>query len=90
MVYLITYDLNKKGQNYEKLYESIKSLGSCAHYLDSTWFVDTYRTSNDIRDILRNVMDSNDSLFVSKVTKSYSGWLPNEAWDWLSKHVTDF
>lgn len=90
MVYLITYDLNKSGQDYKSLYEAIKSLGAWAHYMDSTWFVDTYKGINEVRDTLVAAMDSNDSLFVSKLTKSYTGWLPSDAWTWLSEHVKDF
>lgn len=89
MVYLITYDLNKTGQDYKSLYEAIKSLGSWAHYLDSTWFVDTCSSPESIRDTLMKSMDSNDSLFISRITKSYSGWLNKDAWTWLSEHVKD-
>ena len=86
MVYLITYDLNKTGQNYTDLYEVIKTLGPWAHYLDSTWFVDTSYSSEQIRDKLLEVIDSNDSLFITKIS-SYSGWLHKDAWPWLSEHV---
>lgn len=86
MTYLITYDLNKSGQNYSGLYEAIKSLGVWAHYMDSTWFVDTYYSAKQIRDILLKVMDSNDSLFITKIS-SYSGLINKEAWPWLSEHV---
>lgn len=88
MVYTITYDLNAPGKNYDDLYEKIKSLGAWAHYMDSTWFVDTNYLAEQIRDILIKVMDSNDSLFVSKIT-SYSGWLQKDAWTWLSEHIKD-
>lgn len=90
MVYLITYDLNKTGQDYKSLYDTIKSLGSWAHFLDSTWFVDTHISVIEIRDKLTAVMDTNDSLFVSKISKSYSGWLSQDAWNWLSEHVKDY
>ena len=36
---LISYDLNKPGQNYDKLYAKIKELRTWWHYLDSTWIV---------------------------------------------------
>ncbi|MGG4039935.1 hypothetical protein [Heyndrickxia ginsengihumi] len=85
-VYLITYDLNAPGKDYGKLYEEIKSLGAWAHYMESVWFVDTDLDPNSIRDKLKEIIDSNDSLFVSKVT-SYSGWADKKLWDWLSKHV---
>ena len=85
MVYLITYDLNKIGQNYDELYKAIKNLGSWWHYLDSNWLVETDNSSNNISEILRNEIDNNDNLLVIKVTKDYAGWLPQEAWDWLAK-----
>jgi len=87
MTYLITYDLNKPNQNHSSLYEAIKSLGSWAHFMDSTWFVDTDYSSEQIRDELLKVMDSDDSLFITKIS-SYSGsLLHKEAWPWLSEHV---
>lgn len=36
MIYAINYDLKRPGQNYEKLYEAIKSCGTWWHYLGST------------------------------------------------------
>jgi len=39
MVYLITYDLNAEGQDYNLLYEKIKSLGEWFHPLESVWFL---------------------------------------------------
>ena len=88
-VYLVTYDLNKAGKDYKSLYDEIQALGSWSHYLDSTWFVDTSLTATQIRDKLISVMDSNDYLFVTKVTRNYSGWLQTKAWDWLTDHVKD-
>ena len=86
-VYSITYDLNTPGRDYNSLYEEIKALGAWAHYLESTWFVDSSLTADSIRDKLIKVMDNNDTLFVAKVTSDYSGWLTQKAWDWLKQHV---
>ena len=84
MVYLITYDLNKKGQNYDKLYEAIKSLGSWWHYLDSTWLVETSYSASQISEKLRKEgIDDNDNLLVFRLLKDYAGWLSKEAWQWI-------
>jgi len=88
-VYLISYDLNKTGQDYASLYEAIKSLGDWAHYLESTWFVDTNYSADQIKDNLMKIMDSNDNLFVTKIVYGYAGWLKKDAWPWLSAHVKD-
>lgn len=85
--YLITYDLNSPGQNYNQLYEDIKSLGAWAHYLDSTWFVNSSKTPSQIVDLLRTNMDSNDSLFVSEITLNYQGLLTDKQWQFLKENI---
>lgn len=87
-VYLITYDLNKTGQNYESLYEAIKKASSndvWMHYLDSTWIIKSDLSSKQIYDILKPSVDDNDLFLIIKVTNDYYGWLPDGAWDYLSK-----
>ena len=78
--FLITYDLKRPGQNYPKLYESIKQLGPWIHGMQNTWFVETGRTSAAIRDILRQHVDANDILFVVKVEAWASLNLPEAGW----------
>lgn len=86
MVYLITYDLNKPGQNYNSLYEAIKKIGRWWHHLDSNWLVETNNNSaSQISDILRKEIDKNDNLLVIRVTRDYAGWLPKKAWDWIDQ-----
>ncbi|KYD03482.1 hypothetical protein [Heyndrickxia sporothermodurans] len=85
-VLLITYDLNKPGQNYEKLYETIKSFGPWAHYLESTWFVETNFTKTQVREKLKTVLDKNDHFFICTV-KDYDGWADKKLWEWLKKRV---
>jgi hypothetical protein len=85
---LISYDLNKPGQNYNELYEKIKELGTWWHYLDSTWIVVSSLTQSQAFDRLKPTLDDSDSVLIVNITgDSYSGWLPQEAWDWLGKHV---
>ena len=84
MVYLISYDLNRPGQGYARLYDGIKELGAWWHYLDSTWLVDTNLTSRQIFERLRSRIDANDRLLIIGVTRDYSGWLPGDAWNWIN------
>ena len=85
---LISYDLNKPGQNYDKLYAKIKELRTWWHYLDSTWIVVSALTPSQAFERLKPVLDKSDSVLIVNVTgDSYSGWLPQDAWDWLRKHV---
>jgi hypothetical protein len=85
---LISYDLNKPGQNYNKLYEKIKSLGTWWHYLESTWIVASTLTPSQAFDRLRSTLDTSDSVLIVNITgDTYSGWLLQEAWNWLKKYV---
>jgi len=85
MVYLITYDLNKEGKNYDGVYAAIKKLGKWWHYLDSNWLVETSSSASEIGSILNKEIDKDDSLLVVRVMNEHAGWLPQEAWDWINQ-----
>lgn len=87
MVYLITYDLNKPGQEYPKLYDTIKAMGSWWHHLDSTWLIDTTLTASEIRDRTRAVIDAGDYVLVVEFGSVWASFLPNRANDWIHKHT---
>jgi len=86
--YLISYDLNKPGQNYSALHEKIKSLGGWCHCLESTWVVTHPGPAVAIRDALTKVMDSSDALFVAKLTGE-AAWIGlfGDRTDWLKKNL---
>lgn len=83
MIYSITYDLKKPGQDYDGLYESIKSLGAWWHYLESTWLVDTQLNADSIYKRLDANIDKNDRLLIVNFGTDYQGWLDKDAWDWI-------
>lgn len=71
---IITYDLNKSGKNYDDLYAYIKSFTQWAHINDSVWFVSSSKSCETIRNDLRRILDSNDSIFVASLTGE-AAWL---------------
>jgi hypothetical protein len=83
MQYLVTYDLNKPLQNYTRLYSAIKALGSWIHALQNVWFVDTTYNAGQIRDSLKNVVDGNDKIFVTK-TSGWASYNMSNQGDWLN------
>lgn len=66
--YLIGYDLNRPGQNYTELFDAIKGYPKWWHYLDSTWIIKTNWTATQIRDDLKQHIDSGDELLVVRLT----------------------
>ena len=88
MIYAINYDLRTPGQQYDKLYDAIKSCGSTWwHYLGSTWLVDTSLNASQIWARIQPHCDTNDRILVIGVTRDYSGWLPKDAWDWINQRI---
>lgn len=71
---LIGYDLNKAGQDYDKLIKRIKDYGTWWHHLDSTWLIRTEQSTTEVRDVLRPLIDSNDELLVVDVTGGPASW----------------
>ncbi|MFV8869115.1 hypothetical protein [Serratia fonticola] len=85
-IYTVSYDLNKKGQNYNGLYEELKKTDHL-HVLDSTWFVNTNESADVLSQRLRSRVDENDYILVIKVTKPYQGWLKKASWEWINSRI---
>ena len=92
-VYLVTWDLNKEKPNYSaartefikhlERYENKKDPG-----LDSVRFVSTNWTANEIDKDLREKLDSNDRLFVTKlISGNHQGWLAKDVWEWINARL---
>lgn len=86
MSYFISYDLNNPGQNYDDLIEAIKKYGTYCKVNKSDWIIVSNDEAKTIRDNLNKYLDSNDRLFVGKLSgvgawfgyqKSTSDWLKN-------------
>jgi len=85
MILLISYDLNQPGQNYSGLYREIKKADTWWHHLDSTWIISTNQSPERWTERLMKHLDGDDSLFVVEICNNFQGWLPEDAWKWLSK-----
>lgn len=81
--YIITYDLNKPGQDYESLLDGIRTYNHIK-VMKSVWFVKTNRTVNEIYNHLRALIDSSDRLFISEITENHAGWLDERVITWLN------
>lgn len=85
--FIISYDLIAD-KDYSKLYEAIENYGSFAHILESVWIVKSSSSSSEIRDNLKHYIDSDDKLFVAKLT-SEAAWrnLSKEDSDWIKSNL---
>ena len=85
--FCITYDLKAPGRDYKGLYEGIKASGKWWHYLESTWLVVTDQKPGEIWDRLNPHADDNDRILIIEVRNNKSGWLSQDAWDWINENV---
>lgn len=81
-VFCINYDLSFPGRNYDSLYDALKKMEGC-RILESCWVVSSNENAIDIRDRLKRLMDSNDKLFVARLSGNWAANFGNECLDWV-------
>ena len=90
MVYMITYDLNKNGQDYENVIKAIKkaSNGIWCSFWESSYLIKSDLTSaNDVFNHIKPYLDSNDRLLVIEVKNNKEGWLTTEQWNYINNSI---
>jgi hypothetical protein len=85
-VYSISYDL-ARNRDHSEFYEILQSLDAWWHYLESTWLVATDKTAEELWALVKPYVGSNDRMLIICVNEQCSGWLPDEAWDWIKENL---
>lgn len=86
-IYMISYDLNSPGQRYKELRETIESLGTWCHYLESTYLVKTSYTIHEVESKICAHLDGSDRLLLCKIEKPIRGWLSDKQWEWIRENL---
>jgi len=92
-VFVVTWNLNKERSNYSHAREEfLKQLNRYENTsdpgLETVRFVSTSSSATDIDTLLRQKMDNNDRLLVSKMNRGeYQGWLDTGAWTWITARL---
>jgi hypothetical protein len=73
---LIACDIHSsKGEVYEKLVQTIQSLGSWWHHLETIWIVRSAQTPDGIRDKLKSHIGTDDQLLIIDISNDTAGWV---------------
>lgn len=64
-VFLVSYDLNKQGQNYTNLINAIKTYDAYIKCLHSQWLISTNDNIDSVYVYLSNKIDNNDLLLIT-------------------------
>lgn len=76
-VYLVSYDLNSPVKDYSKVIPGIKQLGETYPVLKSQFLVSTNSTASDLMTSVRRLVDSNDDVFINRVTSDWAANMKN-------------
>lgn len=86
---LASYDLRSPGKDYSRLWEHLRSYSDYRKPLESLWLLKTAKTSAEVRDGMKQCVDSNDKLFVVDITGDAAAWkgLPDEIANWIKENI---
>jgi hypothetical protein len=84
MILIVSYDLSA-ATDHSRFFESLKQQGVWWHYLTSTWLIATRKSPREVFQAIEPFMDRADRLLIFEVGKTYNGWLPKKAWEWIDQ-----
>lgn len=92
-VFVVTWNLNKERSNYSAArtafiaqLENYKNKSDSG--LESVRFIETTHSADQVDSFLRQKMDQNDRLLVSKMNHGqHQGWLSKEVWEWINARL---
>ena len=86
--FVVSYDLQKLGQNYDCIIKKLEAYGTHRHMQQSVWIIQTNQTAVQIRDNLKPCLDQNDKLFVGKLSGEAAWWGYGQNIDnWLKQNL---
>lgn len=92
-VFVVTWSINRAKPNYDEArrrfierldqYPNARDSG-----LESVRFLQSNQTADQISGALRQRMDDNDRIFVSKLNSGeHQGWLDQDVWNWINQRL---
>lgn len=87
--YIVTYDLNRSGQDYKRIEAAIMTFAGYAQVATTTWIVIAFGiTAVAIADVLRKASDRNDEIFVAELTRDLAWNGLGDALDtWIRENI---
>jgi len=85
-VVLVTYDLNRPGQNYDQLIGFIKQ-HAWARLSESSYAIETFDTPQSIFNKIATTIDPGDNVYVVTLSSPYWGRGPQAVNDWLRQRL---
>lgn len=88
-VLLVTYDLNRPGQEYKDFYETLETF-SPMKLSESSYAINTLLTPNDIYRKFKDLLDKNDFFYVIHLFKPIAGQGNEGVNSWLEANLLSY
>jgi hypothetical protein len=87
---LITFALRNKLRDYDSFFVAIRGNAlQWWHYIETSYVVVTTYGPTEMANRLALHIEPTDSILVIPVTAPMNGWLPPEAWTWLTTKLSE-
>jgi hypothetical protein len=87
---LVTFSLRNPNKDYSQFLVALRgNAQQWWHFIEQSCVVTTHHDVDSLSKALLPHMEKTDSLLVVEITPhQFQGWLPKEAWDWLTQVST--
>jgi hypothetical protein len=85
-ILLVTYDLNRPGQDYSDFHKIIKIYPNIK-LSESSYAIQTDESPFDVYSLLNPHLDKNDQLYIITLRKPFHGFGPELVNDWLTERL---
>jgi hypothetical protein len=86
---LVTFTLRNSLQDYDSFFVTLRGNSQqWLHYLDNTFLLYTPYSPDELIHRLVPHFEATDSVIIVHVTQPFSGWLPQEAWQWINERMS--
>ncbi|EMN7853165.1 hypothetical protein WAZ04_002482 [Staphylococcus pseudintermedius] len=85
--YVVSYDLNKEGQNYSELIKLLKSFPVYIHIQKSYWFIKSNQQLKTISEQIDSILDSNDEYLILEFDSYPMGKVSDEVYPDLKRFL---
>jgi hypothetical protein len=87
---LVTFALRNAQKDYDSFFVTLRgNSAQWLHYIDSTFVVYTPYSPDDLVKRLVPHFEPTDSVIIVPVTSPLNGWLPKDAWDWITARLNE-
>jgi hypothetical protein len=85
----VTYELRAVpgNFNYMEFFLELQRSLTWWHYLTNTWLVIRPETFEEMQRLFVPLISNQDSLLILPAQRPAVGYLPQDAWDWINRHL---